>query len=508
MKKLFVLFLLFNTLFSQAQIQDLAEMASGDLVNFQALYDENEKFYGYFALYNQGEIDKKTKKFEYFLFDKNLNQINSNTIVSEIKNQTYYAYFNFNGELILAPYVDYSKVSFIGSGKFVFPEHKKVDIKTNIISIYHGKCYENNKFLTCEPNKSWRDNSKDEYKELREKGFVERTDVYNLKKGKTIVTQYKEYLNFIKDNVIMYFDENDKMVWKYEYNNFADKKNSESIFKIDIDDKAFYGIKTITKKRVKSYYLIAIDITNGNVLAEKEITGLSGETIDELMINKNSENYIKTFTDKIVICSYNFDDLKDIGYARIIVNKNDFTFTTNTLLYKDDLHTFIPKIDKYGYVESGYFLLKKDVFYLKDGSVAILTEKFKPERDFSKKKTTDMVYIVTDKDFKVTEVKTLEKEKSKGQYTDYLFSQYLNNDQDVVFFYKDFQKDDESKDKNWILFINTLQNGVFKKDQTIISSKNDKFTIYPYVAKEGYILLREYNQKDKYNQIRLEKLNY
>ncbi len=35
----------------------------------------------------------------------------------------------------------------------------------------------------------------------------------------------------------------------------------------------------------------------------------------------------------------------------------------------------------------------------------------------------------------------------------------------------------------------------------------EKYSIDPFPAKEGYIMLREYNEKDKYNQIRLEKIN-
>jgi hypothetical protein len=515
MKKIFaVLFLLLN-LYSQAQIQDLAEMASGDLVNFQALYDHNEKFYGYFSLYNQGDINENSRKFEFIILDKNLNKVSSNTFEGEKKNLTYTAFFDINGDVILAPYLDSSQLSIWGIGKFVFPEYKKIDLKTSKVVTYYGKCYENNAFVNCEPNKSWRESKKDIKAERKTKGYIDESYVSVLKKGKLLVRQYKDYDKYIKDNVIMYFDENEKMVWKYEYNNLADKKNSEIITKIDIDDKAFYGIKKITQNKKNTYKLIVLDINTGKVLAENPIDSLYDLTLDVLVfygLVNNSNPFViptdvKIFEDKIVLFNFNYEKGEN-GYARLIIDKNNYTTTGKTINYKEDLQSFIPKINNYGYVESGYKLNKKDVFILKDGSIGILTEKFKPAGQYSRMKTTDMVYIVTDKDFKVKEVKTLEKEKSKGQYTDYLFSQYLKDNQDVVFFYKDFQKDDESKDKNWILFINTLQNGVFNQEQVTISSKNDKFMIYPYVAKEGYILLREYNEKDKYNQIRLEKLNY
>jgi hypothetical protein len=104
-------------------------------------------------------------------------------------------------------------------------------------------------------------------------------------------------------------------------------------------------------------------------------------------------------------------------------------------------------------------------------------------------------------------VKILEKEKTKWANNDYLFSQYLNDGKDVVFFYRDYQTDPATKQKSWKLFINTLIDGQFKQEEITISEK-ENFAVFPYVAKEGYILLREINTKEKFNKIRLERLNY
>lgn len=508
MKTTFKLLALIFTLFINAQIKDLAEMSSGDIVNFQSVFDNEGKLYGYFTLYNLGKVSENYKKFEYVLLDKNLNKVSSNTFEGEKVLYTYTAYLDINRDLIIAPYLDYNEMSVWGIGKFVYPEYKKIDLKNNKIEVYLGKCFENNKFTTCEPNKSFRESRKDTKAEKKAKGYIDYSSVRELKNKNSVVRQHKDYDKYVKDNIIRYFDENEKEIWKYEYNNFADKKNSERIMTLDVDDNAFYGIKTIKKDKESTYHLLVLDIKDGKVLAENQITGLDDDTL-EFMSAYYSYNYnhTKEFKDKIVIFNSSRDKDKK-GYARILIDKNTFKVTTSVISYVDDLRKYIPKLDKMGGVESGYFLNIKDVFFLKDGSVAILTEKFKPAGQYNRMKTTDMVYIYTDKDFKVKDVKILEKEKSKGQYTDFLFSQYLNDDDNVVFFYKDFQKDDENKDKNWILFINTLINGEFKQETTVMSSKNDKFMIYPYVAKEGYILLREYNEKDKYNQIRLEKLNY
>ena len=140
-----------------------------------------------------------------------------------------------------------------------------------------------------------------------------------------------------------------------------------------------------------------------------------------------------------------------------------------------------------------------------------VTEKFKLGTVFPSNqlvpKTTDMVVIITDENFKINDVKVLPKDKSNYSYSDYLFNQYLNGKKDIVFYYRDYQKD-ENKDKNWNLFINTIIKGKFNQEKIQISSKQDKYMIFPYPAKDGYILFFEYNKKDKYNQIRLEKLNY
>ena len=51
-----------------------------------------------------------------------------------------------NNDLILAPYIDHNQMSIWGIGKFVYPEYKKIDLKTNNIETYFGKCFENEKF--------------------------------------------------------------------------------------------------------------------------------------------------------------------------------------------------------------------------------------------------------------------------------------------------------------------------------------------------------------------------
>jgi hypothetical protein len=503
MKRTLFLIILFFSISAHAQIKDLAALASGEFVAFQPIFDQDAKLFGYFILFDQGKANEKNKKFEYILLDKNLNKVSSNTFQGDKTLVRYAAYLDINRDLILEPYIDPLTINIWKIGKFVFPEYKRIDLNTNEISTYYGKCFKDNAFIDCEPNEPWREERRNLKEELKEKGYIDNSSVRILKNRKLFVRQSKDYVKYVKDNVIMYFDENEKMVWKYEYNNFADKKNRETLRVIDIDENALYGLTVIKKNKETNYKLTVLDINTGEVLAKKTLpTTLNQNTLESLV----NSDVLKAFDDKIVIFGYNVENDKVNGYARLLIDKKNYNIKGSTIYYVEDLKSHIPKIDKYGGVESGYYLLNKDVFFLKDGSVAILNEKFRSA--VIQMKTTDMVFIYTNEDFKVKSVKILEKEKSKGQFTDYLYSQYLNDDENVVFFYKDFKKDDETKDKNWTLFINTLLNGEFKQEQVVISSEHDKFVILPYIAKEGYILLREFNEKDKYNQIRLEKLNY
>jgi hypothetical protein len=110
-----------------------------------------------------------------------------------------------------------------------------------------------------------------------------------------------------------------------------------------------------------------------------------------------------------------------------------------------------------------------------------------------------------DKDFNLISANTIEKDLSKFSASDFLFSQYLNDEKDAVFFYKDYQKDSETKEKNWVLGIVSIVDGKLNHEKIPMSS--DDNYIYPYIAKEGYILLREFNKNAEFDEIRLERLN-
>lgn len=446
--------------FAFSQTQDLTTLASGDHVGMNALFDDKDNLYGYVSLYSYGKSGDKTKKFEYVILDKNLNPVANKEFEGDITAASYLGYVDFKGQIILKPsMMDYSLVK---SKEIFTPVSMVIDPKTNSITkkLYYDYL-ENGTFKEINEPKSWKEQRKDNRDEKKEKGYNYVSAVGELKEGGYFAVEYKDYGKYENSNSLMRFDENKKEVWRYKYNTDGTKKLYTTLSVLERDENYMYCIMKKVNDKQKTFSLLVLDMKTGKEKSNKPVTGLSDDTIDNIETFYSNYRKIdndKTFDDKVVLLGRNYDD-------------------------------------------------SKDMYFMNDGSVGILSEKYKPEGQYSAPKTTDLVYIYTDKDFKVKNVQVFEKEKSKWVNSDYLFSQYLNGGKDVVFFYRDYQKDEVTKQKRWNLFINTIIDGKFKQEIIPISEK-DNYAVTPYVGKEGYILLREYNEKEKFNKIHLEKLNY
>lgn len=508
MKRLLSIAILFFSTFIFAQTQDLYSLAKGDYLGFNALFDDNENLYGYIAIFGYGKSGDKTKKFEYVILDKNLNPVANKEFEGDITAKDYFGYIDFNKKLVLYPTPDSHDVKY---KDFFYPRSMEVDLATNTIKnkVYYD--YKDNKFLEEVEPKTSRDARKEDRAEKKEKGFNYISFVYDIKEGGYLVFEYNDYGRYTDNNNLSRFDENKNLLWNYKYNTNGDKKNSESLKIIEKDEKYIYAILKKAVKTDASYYLLILDINTGKEVSNKRIPDFSNLTLDNIThiySNYKSIDNDKTFEDKIVMVGYNFPYDTYKGFARMVIDKKDFAINSGFINYRPDFAKFLEKISDDGGVEKGYYLVARDLFFMKDGSVGILMEKYKPEGQYNAPKTTDLVYAFTDKDFNLKDVKVFEKEKTKWETnSDYLFSQYLNEGKDVVFFYRDLQKDEKTKEKNWNLYINTLIDGQFKQEKVQISEKDNYITI-PYIAKEGYILLREFNEKEKFNKVRLERLNY
>ena len=407
--------------FSKAQLQDLENLASGEMIRFQAVFDQDEKLFGYFVLYEKDKQDALNKKFEYVVLDKNLNKVSSKEFLAEAIVTNYYAYINRNNEFVLYPYHNETNLNYIP------PKYKQIEVKTGAISDKIFSCYEDGAFKDCIEDKTIKQSKKEQKQEIKDKGFYTEASVKKLENGCFVVSEYNQSKKFIKDNSIKYFDKDKNLVWEYKYNTNGDKKNQQSLFDIDIDNKAIYTILRTTHNKETKSELLVFDINNGKILAQKpiEIGDIEDNTVLYTLagIDYYYPTFKKVFDDKILFTGYNFDQyFQKKGFLQIIVDKNSYEVKLTSLDFMK-FKGMIPKIDRNGCVETGYCLNLMDAYFLKDGSIGLLTEKFKV--GYANIKTRDMVYIILDKNFQPKEVKILEKEKSVGSYTDFLFSQYV-----------------------------------------------------------------------------------
>lgn len=493
-----------------AQTQDLQTLADGEFLGMNALFDEKENLFGYISMYDYGKSGNKTKKFEYVVLDKNLNPIANKTFDGDITAGDYYGYINFDGKIVLYP--NRVDASLVKPSEMFTPTSMIIDLKDNTIKRKVFYDYDHGKFKEMVQNETWNQNRKEQRAEKKENGFNYISYANEIKEGGFLVHEYEDHDKYTTENHLMRYDENKKQLWWYEYNKNSSKSNFEVLRLIEKDEHYYYGILLKKIKREDPiFFLVVIDMKTGKEVHKKQIEG-PWRVLNALSsfptFSYGRLNNDKTFDDKIVIVGQENSIYGLVnGITRLVINKKTFDTELKILSYDKDFRPFVPKIKGTGMVEKGYVLDPRDIFFHKDGSVGILFEKYKPASQYTAQKTTDMVYVYTDKDFKITGSKIFEKEKSRWQNADYLFSQNLNNGNDLVFFYRDYQKDSETKARNWNLFINTLIDGKFKQEMIPISAK-ENYIIFPYIAKEGYILLQELNTKAKYNQIRLERLNY
>ncbi len=511
MKRIYTLLLAGLSTLGFTQSQDLAKLANGKLKNFTAVYDQKQSVYGYVGIYDYGKTADDKVKFEYVFLDKNLNPVANKEFTGERQVDGYTPYLDFRNKIILTPTMGtFGLAAVMHSSRITYPRTKEIDIQKNSITDKDYFEYDEGVFKLTDYSKTAKAERAEDRSERKSKGYNYRSGVYEIKEGGFLVVEYKDYGSYSNGNNLIRFDENKKEVWRFSYNTNGDKKVKEYFSLLDKDENKIFGILQNVNNKVNTFQLLVLDMKTGKVLHQSKITGLNDTTLDNITrfqtYSYGTIDNSKSFDDKIVLVGRNLTDKsRYAGFARLMVDKNTYKVDAKTITY-ESLKSFIPKLSDDGGVEKGYFLDPRDIFILKNGSVGVLLEKYKPAGQYSSQKTTDMVYIFTDHNFKPG-VKIFDKEKTRFSTTDYLFSQYINDGNDVVFFFRDYVKDNETRKKQWNLFINSVVDNQFKQETIQISSKGDYFML-PYVAKDGYILFQESNEKDKYNQVRLERLNF
>ncbi|MCZ4318334.1 hypothetical protein O4H26_04965 [Aequorivita viscosa] len=476
---------------SRAQMTDLLSLANGTLTFFNPIFEEDKSIYGYFAVFDLGKVNENENRFEYVILDTRLAKVaNGEFLTPEYEKVTsnFYSLEKIKDKLLLSRlYNSYNRTYVI------FTSHTEIDLKTNTPSTTFY--VEEGKFVD-----GFR-NAETLFKDQRKYGGLDL--LYGLDEN---------YLSF--------------QVSK-ERRSMGDV-NAVAIFGADKQEK--WDTTFLTGERSDKYRKFSISYAENNTLIieeknRKEITlhafdPLTGAKLFSYLLENGDSDYnynfrIKKIGDELIITGkissyssfgYKYENAKGLFKIKLAA---DGTENFKKYFLWEEAAEFL-EINKRGKLEKGYRLLAQDYFIFEDGRITFLAEKYKEGYNIllgvNVPKATDFVLFQFNDEFTLQNVETIVKDKSKFSISDYLFSQPINNGNDVVFFYRDYQKDEVTKDKDWVLGIVKLVDKKFNYEQIPMSS--DDFYIQPYIAKEGFILLREYNKDSAHNKIRLERVNF
>jgi hypothetical protein len=488
-------------------MQDLAKLANGKIIFHSTLYDDDENIFGYLYLYLQ-DANQKSKTIEYVFLDKNLNNVSNGKfpayIYKGVKSEFYDC--TLMGDCIILNKYYYYYQPFGNITKLLVGTFQTISLTDNKVSAEYK--YENGEFTEFTADY---ETMKTDYKGIDIHSFAHAFS--NDKFKGLFITEDNKKKGFLEKEVKLFNDKRE-WVWSYEYNpnGTKDKYNSfnfiysyKNIIYLTTPtwEKDEYGTMVIT-----SYNIIALDLQTGKKKFDYVLENSNSEYSHTLRVNQLDNKLVLTGN----YSPYKKTDFtldQNLGFYKIVLDENGKELEKKYTQWSEFANQI--EIDKRGRVKQNYRLKPIKYFFFKNGAISILTEKFKYDNwNNGYPKSTDFVLFNMKPDFTPDSINTIVKEKSYFS-TDYLFSQYIKDKTGVVFFYNDVVKDPNAgifdQSATLMLGINTIIDGKLTEEKIQLSAKK-QYSIYPYPAKEGYIMLREYNEKDKYNQIRLEKLNY
>jgi len=505
-KYFFTVAFILSTFLAKAQMSDLAEiMGDKKLINQSNIYNMDNSLYGMMLLYSGEKVGKKQRRYEYLILDKNLNKIAKNEFLqrSRLFSETIFHVSKIIDDNFFLN-IDYHTTDGIYLGPMVLRSYRKISLKNNKIS---------NEFISKGEELYTIDWERDSMIKVAYNP-KKRYQIIPLKvatvSGYLIVGSTKKSSNNYSVKALRFYDKMDNLQWTFSYNEDAIKKDFKKIESIYTkDDLAVVRFNNYNKNNIIGVTIIGIDLATGKRKFEYELDNEDSEFSHKV-------NTIRKYGDKIYLAGLYYPGNKNrsefekkLGVYKVTLDLSGKELFKKHLPWST-VSSYID-INKYAKVGKGYRLSDRDFFIFKDGSISYLSEKYKPKKEifvYIASRSTDMVLMNFTSDLKVKDVKTIKKARSKENHYDYLFSQYVKEGAGCVFFFQDFKRDKEKKDRIGVLGINKYIHSEYAFEEVPIYSKKNNYTIYPMLAKEGYIILREYNEDDKYDQIRLEKVNY
>lgn len=495
-------------LFANAQIQDLAKLANGKIIFHSTLYDDEENIFGYLYLYEQ-DVNEQSKTIEYVFLDKNLNKVSNGTFPSKTYKSVNSEYYNCTlmGDCIILNKYYYYTPTFGSVVKPLLATFQTISLTDNKVSAEFK--YENAEIKEFVADY---ETMKSNYKSLDVRCFV---NAFSNENFKGFLITEDNHKNAYLEKQVKLLNEKREFVWSFNYNPIG-TKDRYSTFRILYSHKNTIYVSTPTWERdefngamvITSYNIIALDLQTGAKKFEYLLENSKGPYSHTLRMSQLDDKLVLT-GNYSPYKSTDFSLDQNLGFYKIVLDEKGQEIESKYTQWSEFSSQM--EIDKKGRVKQNYRLKPIKYFFFKNGAISILTEKFKYDTWSSGyPKSTDFVLFNMNPDFTPSTINTIAKEKSYFS-TDYLFSQYIKDKTGVVFFYREEVTDPNAgvlnQNSTLMLGINTIIDGRLSEEKIQLTAKK-KYYIYPYQAKEGYIMLREYNEKDKYNQIRLEKLNF
>ena len=529
-KSLIIALVLCLPFVANAQMCDLLKMSQGKLVLSRILYDSNDNLFGYFYLYELDAADKEKQNMEYVLLDKNLNKVNNGEFVipkfkSFVNTSSFADCDLMDDKLVLTRNYGYFKMSqnpYYDTPTFLMSSFMFISLKDKSVSEeFTYKDGQMSKVQDVSQIKS--DNKKIVVKNVIHSYSNEQQSGFYL----TNHSDSKDYM----EKEITFFDKEGKLRWKYEYNTNASSNDYWLFSFISLKGNNLYLSETrLVNREFNSYRIVKLDFQTGKKLYVYDMENPQSKYIHRVNAKEINGNLCLTgdYIANPGSEGLSFRSKKILGLYRIVLDGAGKEIANKHLPWSE-LSAFC-SLTKKGCDKDGFFLRGCKYMMFADGTVSILTDRFLPYKDginvvippiswvvyYATKKfsrTGDFVLLHFDKEFNPIQADTIQKEPSvlRDSYydksSDYLFSNYIHNDSAVVFFYENHFKSSKTRNDSIVLGINVLDKQKRTEEKIPIYAPN-KYFIEVMPAKEGYIMLREYNKDEKHNQIRLEKLNY
>ncbi|MBK6823033.1 MAG: hypothetical protein IPG87_08605 [Saprospiraceae bacterium] len=280
------------------------------------------------------------------------------------------------------------------------------------------------------------------------------------------------------------------LLWKHDFNK-SDIKGTIVGCEVQLATSRFIYVLTLTRKvsngrprKLLNRNILCFDALTGDIRYNYPLVDIESQYLRTMkLFEKDGKLLILgNYSEEPLASSES--EIKDLGYYSIAVDESGKelrkTFNNWASLCQNQ------HFNKFGVDKAKYQIGEQDIFLLKDGSTLIFTKKIKPERsglmlpipflsevlEASTNRTArskDYILFHLDSQFTLIKEFTINKEVTKGESIDLMYTQYLHDKDGIVLFYKR-QDDNKVKDEvnisNWKLCIGKFINGSFEEEKS------------------------------------------